>query len=84
MNRVVGGVRLCRTSRPFTRTTVSALSQALPLLPVVATARAVADTALCDHDVTRVRALVTSSVQHRACRIEDLLAELRNVPRPSR
>jgi hypothetical protein len=81
MNRVVGGVRLCRTARPFTWTTVSALSDVLALLPVVATARAVVDTALRDPDRARVRALVTSSIQRRACRIEDLLAELRAAPR---
>jgi hypothetical protein len=81
MSRVVGGVQLCRTSRPFTWTTVSVLSDELPLLPVVAIARAVADTALRDPDRARVRALVTSSIQRRACRIEDLLAELRAAPR---
>ena len=80
-NRIVGGVRLSRTSRAFTRTTVSALSEVLPLLPVVPAARAVVDTALRDCAPGRVRALVTSSVQRRACRVEDLMAELGRAPR---
>jgi hypothetical protein len=81
LNRVVGGVRLRRTDRPFVRTQVSVHSATLPLAPIVATARAVADAALEYQDADRVRALVTSAVQRRACRIEDLLAELRAGPR---
>jgi hypothetical protein len=81
MNRVVGGVRLRRTARPFTRTIRSVHAESLPLVPVVSTARAVTDTALEYRDVGRVRALVTSAIQRRACRIEDLLAELRDGPR---
>lgn len=80
MNRLVGGVRLRRTNRPFSQITISPHSTRLPFAPIVSTARAVADTALDYEDAARVRALVTSVIQRRVCRIEDLLAELRQGP----
>ncbi len=81
MNRVVGGVRLRRTSRPYTARTVPAAADLLPLTPVVSPARAVADAALEYRDRAAVRALVTSAIQRRACRLDELLAELAGVPR---
>ncbi|MEO8888766.1 MAG: hypothetical protein ABI429_05670 [Jatrophihabitantaceae bacterium] len=80
MNRTVGGVRLRRTTRPFARTIVSAQSPTMPLTPIVSVARAVADAALEYQDAARVRALVTSAIQRRACRVQDLLVELQAGP----
>jgi hypothetical protein len=53
----------------------------LPLTPVVDVARAVADAAFQYRDPGRVRALVTSAVAHRACRVQDLVTELDHCPR---
>ncbi|TAM87140.1 MAG: hypothetical protein EPN43_09640, partial [Jatrophihabitans sp.] len=81
MNRVVAGVRIARTSRPFRRIVLGANSQNWADLPITTAARAVVDTALLDSDADRVRAIVTASVQRRACRVEDLVAEAALAPR---
>jgi hypothetical protein len=81
MNRVVGSVRIRRTTRAFRRHTMSPHAAQLPLVPVVATARAIADTALDHGELPAVRALVTSAVQRRACTLVELIDELRACPR---
>lgn len=81
LSRQVGQVRLRRTSRPYVTRLLPADADRLALTPIVPPPRSVADAALQDRDAARVRALVTSAVGRRACRVEDLLAELRAMPR---
>lgn len=73
-NRVVGGVRIRRTSRPFTSTLIDLDTR------VVSPARAVAGTALQYRTLRPVRALVSAAIQRRVCGIDDLLAELASMP----
>jgi hypothetical protein len=80
-NRVLGNVRIRETGRPYRATLTSADAPDHPLTPVVATSRAVADTARYYRTLPPVRALVTSAVQRRRCTLVDLLAELRSGPR---
>lgn len=80
-NRVLGRVRIRRTRRPYSVTTTSFENAAYPLTPVVAPARAVADTALDCRNLAAVRATVTAAVQRRACSVTDLVAELDGCPR---
>ena len=81
INRVVGCVHIRRTARPFRVVHRSPHCAQLPLVPVVAVARAVADTALDHRDLSAVRALVTSAVQRRACTLLELIGELDSGPR---
>lgn len=81
MHRVVGGVRIVRSARPYRYVVTAPGPGRWAEVPLVSTTRAVVDTALADSSRTRVRALVTSAVQRRACRLEDLLAELGAAPR---
>jgi hypothetical protein len=80
LNRVVGGVRIRRTTRAYTHRH-QPLNAPLELTPLVGTARAVADTALDCRDLATVRALVSAAVQRRHCSIADLLAEYELGPR---
>jgi hypothetical protein len=75
-NRVVGGVRIRRTSRPFARSTLPADHPTLALVPIVAVERAIADTALACTDLGSVRALITAAVQRRNVILSDIVAEL--------
>jgi hypothetical protein len=79
MNRVVGGVRIRRTTRPFDwrREPIGA---PLELLPVVTPPRAVADTALDCRDLGSVRALLSGAIQRRKCSITDLIAQYDDGP----
>lgn len=87
MGRVVGGVRVRRTDREFTRR-VQPLGAPLELLPLAGLARCVADAALDYRKLAPVRALVSAAVQRRQCAVPDLLAEYdlgpRNHSRPLR
>jgi len=80
-NRVVGGVRLTRTTRPFAYDRLPADAPVLPLTPYVRVPRAVIDTGLQERSMPRVRALVAAAVQRRRCRIDDLLREFASAPR---
>jgi hypothetical protein len=80
MNRVVGAVRIRRTSRPFRRQ-VQPLGSPYELTPVVEVARAVTDAALEYGELNAVRALVSVSLQRRRCTIDELVAEYRAGPR---
>jgi hypothetical protein len=80
-NRVIGGVRIRPTSRPFSSWTLPFEHPELPLVTIVNVARAVADTALQYDRLAPVRALVTSAVQSGRCRVEDLIAEAQRAPR---
>jgi hypothetical protein len=80
-NRVLGGVRIRPTPRPYATWTLPSEHPELPLAVVVHIARAVADTALLYRRLAPVRALVTSAVQAQRCRAEDLLDEADLVPR---
>jgi hypothetical protein len=81
LSRQVGQVRLRTTRRPYSWRLLPADCSTMPLTPVVATARAVADAALEFHDTGSARAVVTSAVQRRACSVDELLAELATAPR---
>ncbi len=78
--RVVGGVRIRRTDRPF-ETTVQPLGAPLEHLPLAALPRAVTDAALDYRTLGPVRALVSAAVQRRHCAVPDLLAEYSAGPR---
>ena len=80
-NRLIGGVRLRLTARPFRSWPLPADHPELAFAPVVHTARAVADTALQYTRLAPVRALVTSAVQKRRCEVEEVIAEVDNGPR---
>ncbi len=81
MNRVVGDVRIRRSRRAYSRHIVP-LGRPLELQPVVAPARAVADTALQYRRQHRAAiALVTSSLQRGVCTLPELLDEYRAGPR---
>lgn len=79
--RVIGSVRIRQTDRPFTVSMTSANHPDSPYTPFVSTARAVADAALEYSCLAQVRAIVTSAVQHGACELADLAAELDAGPR---
>jgi hypothetical protein len=78
--RVVGGVRIRQTDRPFTRR-FQPLGTPLELAPIVALPRAVADTAVECRDLASVRALLGSAVQRGRCTVPELLAEYEAGPR---
>jgi hypothetical protein len=80
MNRVVGGVRIRRTDRPFGRR-VQPLGAPYELTPLVPVVRAVADHALDCRDLGSVRAMVGAAVQRRHCTVPELLAEYEDGPR---
>jgi hypothetical protein len=80
MNRVVGGVRIRRTERPYTRWR-QPFGAPLELLPLVRLPRAVADAALLCHDLDTVRALVSAAVQKGRCTVPALLSEYDDGPR---
>jgi hypothetical protein len=80
-NRQVAGVRIRLTARPFRTWMLPAEHPTMPFVPVVHTARAVADTALQYRRLAPVRALVTSAVQTRRCQVEELIAEVDTGPR---
>lgn len=79
MGRVVGGVRIRQTDRPFSRTMVR-FGSSYGLLPVVPVARAVADAAL-DSGPLRTVAMVTQAVQQGRCTVEELRLEYEAGPR---
>ena len=81
LGRQVGQVRLRRTSRSYVTRLLPADADRLALTPIVPPPRSIADAALQDRDATRLRALVTSAISRRVCRVEDLLAELEAMPR---
>jgi hypothetical protein len=60
---------------------VPSVAPDLALVPVVGVARAVADTALDHRELSPVRALVTSAIQRRRCKLIDLVDELDSSPR---
>lgn len=76
----VGGVLIRRTDRPFDSSMTPSWDLSLPLAPVVATARAVADHALWLGSVDAVRSPVAQAVE-RACSFDQLVAELDAGPR---
>lgn len=80
-HRLLGDVRIRPTPRPFSSWTLPAEHPDLAFVPIVHTARAVADTALQYRRLAPVRALVTSAVQNGRCEVEDLIAELEAGPR---
>jgi hypothetical protein len=80
MNRVVGGVRIRRTDRPYTQR-IQPLNAPLELVPLVGVARAITDTALGCRDLGTVRALVATALQRRNCSITELLTECEGRPR---
>ena len=79
MGRVVGGVRIRRSARPFTRSIVP-LGSAYELVPVVSVARAVADAAL-ETSPRRTLAMVTGALQKGRCTVEELRREYEAGPR---
>lgn len=81
LNRRIGQARIRPTGRPFSTWCTSAEDPALPLIDVVAVARAVADTALTERWLNPVRAMVAAAVQHDLCTVDDLIAELAAAPR---
>lgn len=80
-HRVAGLVRIRPTRRTYASSLTSVLHPTLPHVPIVHTARAVADTALAYRTSDAVRALVTSAIQREACTPAELVAELRTAPR---
>jgi hypothetical protein len=80
-NRVVGGVRIRPTTRPFTTWLLPGEHPDHPYCHVASVARAVADTARQYRQFRAVRALVTSAVQRKRCTAEDLISELELGPR---
>ncbi|MDQ2796731.1 MAG: hypothetical protein M3Y06_06155, partial [Actinomycetota bacterium] len=80
-HRRVGLVQIRPTARAYTTSLLPGEHPTLPYVPVVHPARAIADTGLAYHDFTPVRALVTSSIQRRVCRPDELVAELVEGPR---
>ncbi len=78
--RVVGGVRIRQTDRPFTRR-FQPLGAPLELAPIAALPRAVTDTAIDCRDLASVRALLGSAVQRGRCTVPSLLAEYEAGPR---
>lgn len=80
IGRVVGGVRIRQTDRPFKRR-FQPIGAPLELTPIVALPRAVADTAIDCRDLASVRALLGSAVQRGRCTVPDLLAEYEAGPR---
>ena len=80
-NRVFGSVRIRVTSRDYRSRTTSVNDDALPLVAMAATARAVADTALMYGTFAPVRAMVTTAIQRQVCTIDELVEELQFSPR---
>ncbi|MDT4918726.1 MAG: hypothetical protein QOH89_3426 [Pseudonocardiales bacterium] len=80
-HRLMGGVRIRPTRRPYRTWTLPGEHPDLPYAEVVHTARAIADTGLQYRRFRPVRALVTGAIQRRACTIDDLIGELESGPR---
>ncbi|SHH20227.1 hypothetical protein SAMN05443575_3418 [Jatrophihabitans endophyticus] len=80
-HRWAGGMVVRPTRRPYRCTVLPAEHPTLPFVPVVHAARAVTDTALLYRSLTPVRALVTSAIQRRLCRPEDIVHEYETGPR---
>ncbi|MGI8677413.1 MAG: type IV toxin-antitoxin system AbiEi family antitoxin domain-containing protein [Jatrophihabitans sp.] len=80
-NRSLDGVQVRPTSRPFASRFLPVSHPTLPLIPVVAAARAVADTALLYRSPKSVRALVTTAIQRKVCTPAELATELVACPR---
>jgi hypothetical protein len=80
-NRVLGQVRIRRTSRPFAASLTSAEAKDHPLTPVVTTARALADTALDCRQIAQVRAMIGAAVLKKRCTLRELAHELEHAPR---
>jgi hypothetical protein len=80
-NRVLGGVRVRRTTRPFSYSPLPLEHPTLSLVPVAGVPRSIADTALACTDLGTVRALVASAVQRGKARPDELVAELDAGPR---
>lgn len=80
-NRVVGSVRIRETDRPYTTTLTSVDAGQYSLVPIVSTARAVADASRYCRRLGPVRGMLTGAVQRRLCTIEELVHELRTGPR---
>lgn len=79
MNRVVGGVRIRRTQRPFDRRW-SPLGAPYELTPIAQVPRALADCAL-DVDRSATMAAVSRALQRHACSVDALYAEYHHGPR---
>jgi hypothetical protein len=77
----VGPVRIRQTDRPFASQLTSFEHPLLPLTPLVGPARAVADTAISEADLDRVRSFVARAVQQGACTPDQLAVELQQGPR---
>ena len=80
-NHRLGAARIRVTQRPFIRRRTSVHDPTLPLVPVAAPARAVADTALQHHWLGAVRAMVAAAIQHELCELDELANELAACPR---
>ncbi len=80
-HRVIGGVRIRPTRRPYGTRLGSADHPELAFVPVVSVPRAIADTALDCRSFTAVRGLVTAAIQRRRCTPQQLAAELERCPR---
>lgn len=80
-NRRVGPVLIRPTRRPYRMSLLPPEHPTLPYAPIVAAARAVADTALQLTSFVPARALVTGAVQRGCCTPADLVAELEAGPR---
>ena len=79
IGRVVGGVRIRGTRRPFD-VSLAPLDGPYELVPVVGVARALADAAL-HTDARRTLAMVTQAVQRGRCSVADLCQEYEHGPR---
>jgi hypothetical protein len=80
-NHRLGAARIRVTQRPFTRWCTSVHDPTLPLVPVASPARAFADTALQQHRLGAVRAMVAAAIQHGLCDLDELVNELAACPR---
>jgi len=80
-SRRIGPLLLRRTDRPFAAHVTPFDQPHLPLTPIAAAARGVADTALFVRQLPAVRALVARAVQRGGCRVDEIAAELEAGPR---
>jgi len=80
-SRRVGPLLIRRTDRPFAAHATPPGNPFLPLTPIAGAARSLADTACLLPALPAVRALVGRAVQRRACRVEDIAAELEAGPK---
>ena len=80
-HRRVGDAWIRPTDRPYRLSMLPGDHPALPFVPVVHPARAVADTAILHHTLAPVRAMVTSSVQRHVCTPDELELEYGTAPR---